>query len=98
MNTSTRKPTTPGEMLRTGFLAELSISQENFARHIGVTFTTISKIINGHARVTAEMAVKFGAALGTSPEFWLNAQMATDLWEIRQSGEKLPPPLVAEAS
>jgi addiction module HigA family antidote len=53
----------------------------------------INTIVNGKARITTAMAAKLGATLGTSPEYWLNAQMLTDLWELKESGIELPGPI-----
>jgi len=49
----------------------------------------INRIINERASVTAEMAIKLAAAFDTTPDFWLNAQMALDLWELRIEKPKI---------
>jgi addiction module HigA family antidote len=74
-----RTPTTPGEILREEFLAPLAMTQNQLAAHIGCDVKVINRIVNGRTSVTAEMALKLGAALGTTPDFWLNAQRAVDL-------------------
>jgi addiction module HigA family antidote len=74
-----RKPTTPGEILAEEFLAPLGLTQKQLADHIRCDLKVINRIVNGRTSVTAEMAVRLGAAFGTSPEFWLNAQQAVDL-------------------
>jgi addiction module HigA family antidote len=79
-----RPPTTPGEMLREEFLAPSKLSQEALARRLGVTFQTVSRIVNGHQRITADMAVLLGRELGTTAEFWMNAQTDLDLWRARK--------------
>lgn len=71
-------PIHPGEFL-TEILGELSISQAQFARAIGVSPMRVSHVINGTRPVTAEMALRFGRALGQSPQYWLNLQAACDL-------------------
>jgi len=45
-----------------------------------VTRATLSRILNGHAGITAGMSLRLSAALGTSPEFWLKMQVHYDLW------------------
>jgi addiction module HigA family antidote len=91
-----RRPTAPGEILRDEFLAPLGMTQKMFADHIGQDVKVINRIINGRSSVTAQMALKLAAALGTSAEFWLNAQKAVDLYEARKHlGRKLPKPLRA---
>lgn len=68
----------PGEFL-TEILSELSLSQAQFARAIGVSPMRVSHIINGTRPVTAELALRFGRAFGQSPQYWLNLQAACDL-------------------
>ena len=81
-----RTPTTPGEILREEFLAPLGMSQKEFANHLGCDLKVINRIVNGRSAVTAEMALKLGAALRTTPEFWLNAQKAVDIHRAAQIG------------
>jgi len=44
-------------------------------------YKTISKIVNGKGAITPEMALRLSRALDTSPELWLNMQVAYDLWQ-----------------
>jgi addiction module HigA family antidote len=89
-----RKPTTPGEILREEFLAPLGMTQKVLADHLGCDLKVVNRIVNGRSTVTAEMALKLGAAFRTSPEFWLNAQKAIDLWEASRHVTELPGPLL----
>ena len=68
----------PGEFLRE-ILEELSMSQAQFARAIGVAPMRISHVVKGTRPVTAELALLFGRALGQSPQYWLNLQATCDL-------------------
>jgi addiction module HigA family antidote len=90
----TRKPTTPGEILREEYLVPLEMSQKDLAVHIGQDVKVINRIVNGRSAVTAEVALKFSATFRTTPEFWLNAQKAVDLWSARGKLRRLPKPLV----
>jgi len=90
----TRKPTTPGEILREEYLVPLEMSQKDLADHIGQDVKVINRIVNGRSAVTAEVALKLSATFRTTPEFWLNAQKAVDLWAARQKLRRLPKPLV----
>jgi addiction module HigA family antidote len=76
-----RAPTTPGEILAEDFLAPLGLSQRQLAAHLGCDVKVINRIVNGRTSISAEMAIKLAASLGTSPEFWLNAQQAVDLYQ-----------------
>ena len=53
------------------------------AREIDVPPNRITEILNGGRAVSAETAILFGERLGTSPEFWMNLQVAYDLEEAR---------------
>jgi len=53
----------------------------------------INRLVNGRTSVSAEMVLKLGATIRTSPKFWLNAQKAVDLYRATASLSKLPPPV-----
>ncbi|MGC9292230.1 MAG: HigA family addiction module antitoxin [Acidobacteriaceae bacterium] len=78
-------PAHPGEVLR-DYLGGLAIGEA--AQRLGVTRAHLSRILNGHASVTANMSLRLAAALGTSPEFWAKMQLNYDLWQARK--QKLP--------
>jgi addiction module HigA family antidote len=90
-----RKPTSPGEILREEYLRPMKLTQRELAQHLGCDLKVINRIINGRAAVSARLAVKLAAALRTSPEFWLNAQEAIDIWKARRELKRLPRPLLA---
>jgi addiction module HigA family antidote len=81
MKRMTRKPTSPGKILKEEFLVPLRLTQKELADHLGCDLKVINRIVNGRSKVTARMAVRLSAGLGTTPEFWLNAQQAIDLHE-----------------
>ncbi len=85
-----RHPTTPGDLLRAEFLKPLGLTQRRLAEHIGCDVKVINRIVRARTSVTADMAVRLAASLGTTPEFWLNAQQAVDLYEASKRLRKLP--------
>lgn len=85
-----RKPTSPGEILQEEFLLPLGLTQKGLADHIGCDLKVINRIVNDRSAVTAEMAVRLAAALGTTPVFWLNAQQAIDLYRASERLKALP--------
>ncbi len=91
-------PTTPGEMLLEGFLKPLGVTPVEFARHVDMSPKAIDRIISRGWPVDYVVARKFGAALGTSAQFWLNAQNTYDLWRADQDEEALPEPLVVKVA
>jgi addiction module HigA family antidote len=89
-----RKPTTPGEILSEEFLKPLGMTQKQLADHIGCDVKVVNRIVNGRTTVTAEMAIKLAAAFRTTPEFWLNAQQAVNLYEASRKIKKKPAALL----
>lgn len=83
MSTSTtttdRYLSTPGEILKEEFLEPLSISNYRLAKTIGVSETAIGEIVKGRRSISTAMAYRLAAALGTTPEFWMNLQRDYDL-------------------
>lgn len=79
----TREPNHPGKILYELYLVGLGITLTDFADGIGVSRKAISAIVNGHKRVTPEMALRFSKAFNTTPELWLNLQQSHDLWMAR---------------
>lgn len=88
-----RRPTTPGEILHEEYLGPMKVTQKQLADHIQCDIKVINRLVNGRASLTAEMALKLAAAFNTTPEFWLNAQKAVDIWEASSRIKKLPKPL-----
>lgn len=96
---------TAGQMLVEGFLEPMGITQSAFARHIGVDPCVISSLVVGRRNLTMEMSFKWAAALGTTPQMWMNAQMLHDLTKAyaekrdkRIAGKIKPMPAVLEAA
>lgn len=83
-----RAPTPAGEILAEEFLNPLGLSQSAFARHIGWSHSKLNEIIQGKRGISPETAMVFADALGTTAQFWLNAQLAMDLWNARQNHKK----------
>lgn len=79
-----REPTHPGEILRDDFLTPLGLTQMDLARRIGVSFRTVSEIVNRRRAVTPEMALRLGKLFGTGPEVWINLQSNYDLYKAEK--------------
>jgi addiction module HigA family antidote len=74
-----RPPTSPGEMLLEEFLKPLSMTQAELADRIGVSYVRLNEIINGRRGISPSTALRLAKALGTTPGFWMNSQIAVDL-------------------
>ena len=94
MFTIEREPTPPGEILAEEFLKPMKLTQKQLANHLGCDVKVINRIVNNRTSITAEMAVKLGLSLGTSPEFWLNAQQAVDIYMAKRKVQDVPDPLI----
>ncbi len=81
-------PAHPGKLIQeylNGLKEEgTAISLAHLATHIGITRTTLSRIVNGHQTLTADIALRLHEALGISPELLLKMQIARDIWENQQ--------------
>lgn len=86
-----RRPTNPGTILRELYLKPRGIKQAEFHEAIELSAKQLSLIINGHAPITPEVAVKIGRALGTSADFWLNLQRAVDVYDANQKLKRWKP-------
>ncbi len=74
------KPLHPGEIIKEICLDATGLTVTQAAKKLGVDRTTLSRLINGHAGVSAEMAVRLSMALDSSPILWMNLQRDYDLW------------------
>lgn len=82
-------PPHPGRVLRE-YLGKMEIAEA--ARRLRVTRTTLSRVINGRAGISAEMSLRLSDALGTHAAFWSGLQMDYDLWKAsRKRRPKIAP-------
>ena len=73
-------PPHPGLVIREDVLPDLGLSVTDAASQLGVSRVTLSRVINGRAAISADMAIRFAQWLGGSAETWLRAQAQYDLW------------------
>jgi addiction module HigA family antidote len=85
-NTKKREipPTHPGEMIREDFMPDFNLNATSMAAALGVSRQTINELLREHRAITPIMALRLSRLFGNSPEFWLNAQHARDLWDSQQ--------------
>jgi antitoxin HigA-1 len=98
-----RRPISSGEMLLEEFLKPLGMSQTELARRIGVSYVRVNEIVNDKRRVTPDTALRLSRLFGNSVEFWLNGQLACDMWDALHSPamaeiEKIEPLVYREVS
>jgi addiction module HigA family antidote len=83
-----RRPTHPGEMLREDFLPDYELTVAGLAEAVGVSRQSINALLRERRAVSPDMALRLAKLFGNSPEFWLNAQRAVDLWDAAQAIKK----------
>jgi addiction module HigA family antidote len=74
-------PAHPGVVLRE-YLGDMSVTEA--AKALGVTRVALSRILNGNTGISADMALRLEAALGTSAEMWTSMQSQYELWQASQ--------------
>ena len=79
-------PPHPGEYLKEDVLPALGMTITDLARHLGVTRTTLSELMNEKRDVSLEMAQRLGQAFGNGARFWLALQMQRDIWQAERDG------------
>jgi antitoxin HigA-1 len=80
-----RKPASVGEILVKEFMEPMGLTQVALAGAMGVQRKHVNELCNGRRSVTAATALILARVFGNSPEFWLNVQRRSDLWEAMHS-------------
>jgi addiction module HigA family antidote len=84
-------PVHPGEILLEEFLRPIGVSVYALAKRAGVPGTRIHEIVHERRAISADTAIRLGAVLGTTPEFWLGLQMSYDLKMTKVETANLQP-------
>jgi addiction module HigA family antidote len=86
-------------MLREDFLPDYGLTVSALAKALGVSRQTMNELLRERRAVSPEMALRLSRLFGNSPEFWLNAQRAVDLWDaakaLKTRVERIKPMRVA---
>jgi addiction module HigA family antidote len=72
-------------MLREEFLIPLGLTQREFAQRLGVSYPRVNELIHGRRDMTPDTALRLERLLGTEAQFWLNLQLAWDLFHARRA-------------
>ena len=81
-------PPHPGRLVHNGCLEPLGLTVTEGARALGVSRQALSNLVNGHSRISPEMALRLGKAFDTDPELWVRLQANHDLAQIRKRADK----------
>ena len=87
-------PPHPGLTLRDDVLPALGLTVTQAAQQLGVSRVTLSRMLNGRAAVSPEMALRIeawlGVARGGEARLWLAEQSAYDMWQAAQKFKAVP--------
>lgn len=78
-------PPHPGEFIREVYLAPYGLSVRGLSECLGVSASTLTRIVNGQSGISPEMALRLSKAIGRSPESWLAMQHNYDLWHTKRT-------------
>ena len=76
-----RRPTPPGDILLEEFLKPLGMTQGEAAQRLRIPLQRLNQIVKGKRAVTPDTAFRLGRLFGTTPDVWLNLQLACDMWD-----------------
>jgi len=84
-----KNPPHPGEIIRDLYIEPLELTVTQAAAGLGVSRKTLSLLLNGHAGISPEMAIRLSKAFGRTPEGWLQLQMQYDLAQINRRADDI---------
>ncbi len=82
-------PVHPGEVIRELCIEPLELTVTETAAALGVSRKALSELLNGHSRISPEMAIRLSIAFNTSAESWINQQSKYDLWIAEKNRSNL---------
>lgn len=80
----TRRPTHPGAMLREDFIPDYDLTVAGLAAAIGVSRQSVNELLRERRALSPDMALRLARLFGNTPQFWLDAQRAVDLWDTAE--------------
>jgi addiction module HigA family antidote len=78
-------PPHPGEFISGVYLEPNGISGRELATKLGVSASTLNRILTGRSSISPEMALRLSKCLGRTPESWLAMQQGYDLWQAKKN-------------
>ncbi len=83
------RPLHPGVIVKDALIDHTGLSVKDAAERLGVTRTTLSRLLNGHASISPEMALRLAQFFQTSVESWINLQAQYDAWLVQKKSSKI---------
>jgi addiction module HigA family antidote len=84
-----KTPPHPGRIVRQECIEPLGLTVTETAKRLGVTRQALNNLVNRKGGISAEMAVRFSKAFGSSPEVWLGMQMEYDLAQVEKEAHNM---------
>ncbi len=84
-----KSPPHPGKVVRVSCLEPLGLSVTEGARVLGVSRQALSNLVNGHARISTDMAVRLAKAFGSTTGTWIRLQAAFDVARARAREDQI---------
>lgn len=83
------EPLHPGEIVKAELIDATGMSVTEASARLGVSRTALSRLLNGHASISPEMALRLSKLFNTSIEMWVNLQAQYDTWLISKQANKI---------
>ena len=83
------EPSHPGAIIQEFYLDELELTVSDIAKAMGVSPSTVGRIVQEKAGVSPDMAIKLSQVLSGTPDSWLQLQMNYDLWHAERRNQDL---------
>lgn len=84
-----KNPPHPGYSIRENCLTPLGLSVTEAAEVLGVARHTLSRVLNGHAAISPDMAIRLEKAGWSNAEFWLRRQTFYNLAQARKGEDRI---------
>ena len=84
-----KNPPHPGFSVRHDCLDPLGLSVTEAARKLGVSRKQLSDVVNGHSRISPEMAIRLDKAFGGGVNTWYRLQAAHDLAQAMKKADQI---------
>ena len=92
------EPLHPGEILREVFIRERNLTITEVAKGLQIARGNLSAVVNEHAGISPELAVKLSEAFGNTAQFWINLQKNYELWHAEKKVDRKSIQHFAQAS
>ena len=83
------EPLHPGIIVKDILIDNTALTISEAAEHLGVTRTTLSRLLNQHSDLSPEMALRLSKLLNTSVDMWINLQAQYDIWKVKRQARNI---------